>query len=136
MNLAEMIKLGVKGFKPADIRKINESGIPTDQIIDLAKNGYSTADVNELIALAGEGEKVQPGNEEKQEPSGPVVTSQGNEGELQDDYKEKYEAQAAELEKLKKSLKEVQDQFASQNLGPADPEEPRKQVQEIFKNIY
>ena len=135
MNLAEMIKLGVKGFKPADIRKINESGIPTDQIIDLAKNGYSTADVNELISLAGESEEVQPGNNEKHEPSGPVVP-QENEGDKQDDYKEKYETQAAELEKLKKSLKEVQDQFASQNLGPADPEDPRKQVQEIFKNIY
>ena len=135
MTIAEMIKLGVKGFKPSDIREINESGIPTDQIIDLAKNGYSTADVKELITLAGESGKLQPGNGEQNEPSGPVVPPV-NEGEGQDDYKLKYEQQAAEMEKLKSALKEVQNQFASQNLGTEVQEDPRQKLQEIFKSIY
>ena len=135
MTIAEMIKLGVKGFKPSDIREINESGIPTDQIIDLAKNGYSTADVKELITLAGESGQSQPGNEEHSEPSGPVVPPE-NKGAEQDDYKIKYEQQAAEMEKLNSALKEVQNQFASQNLGTEVQEDPRQKLQEIFKSIY
>ena len=135
MTIAEMIKLGVKGFKPSDIREINESGIPTDQIIDLARNGYSTADVKELITLAGKSGQLQPGNGEHIEPSGPVVPLE-HEGAEQDDYKIKYEQQAAEMEKLKSALKEVQNQFASQNLGTEVQEDPRQKLQEIFKSIY
>lgn len=135
MTIAEMIKLGIKGFKPSDIRKINESGIATSEIIDLAENGYSSADVSELIQLAGEAEQVQPGNIEQTEPSGPAESS-GYEGEKQDEYKAKYEAQTAELEHLKKQLEAAQNQNASRNLGTADQTSTAEKLHEIFKNIY
>ena len=64
MKIADMIKLGVKGFKPSDIKTINESGIDTESIINLAENGYSVTDVSELISLAQtSAESLQPGNE-------------------------------------------------------------------------
>lgn len=136
MTIAEMIKLGIHGFKPADIKEINAAGIATDQIIDLAKNGYSTADVKELISLAGEVETVQPGNEEQPEKLGPADQT-GNEGDTgNDEYKKQLEAQAAELEKLKKQLETAQNKNASRNLGPGTPEDPEEKVKEIFKDIY
>ena len=36
MKLTDMIKMGMKGFKPSDIKQINESGIPTEEVIKLA----------------------------------------------------------------------------------------------------
>ena len=136
MNLIEMVKLGVNGFKPSEIKKINESGIATDDIISLAKNGYSADDVNELITMASQQTgSVQLGNDEHTEPSGPADPS-GYESDKQAEYIEKINAQEAELEKLKKTLEAVQTQNSSKNLGGAEPKDPRKDVQEIFKQIY
>ena len=33
MKLTDMIKMGMKGFKPSDIKQINESGISTEEVI-------------------------------------------------------------------------------------------------------
>lgn len=136
MKLTDMIRLGVKGFKPAEIKQLNGSGIETDEIIKLAENGYSLADINELITLSGDEEKVQPGNEgDEQEAHGPEQNA-GHEGDKQDDYIEKINSQEKEIAELKKTLQEVQNKNASSNLGPADPKDPRKELQEIFKSIY
>ena len=87
MKLSDMIKLGAKGFKPADIKELEGSGVQTDDVIKLAENGYSVADVKELITLAGTDEKVQPGNESHDDEHGPAQ-SDGNDGdENKLDYK-------------------------------------------------
>ena len=136
MKLAEMIKLGMKGFKPSDIKQINESGMSTDEIISLAESGYSITEVNELISMAGNDESLQPGNEALTDQHGPADPA-GNEGDKQtDEYKQQIADQNAELEKLKKTLEAVQNQNSRKNLGSADPEDSEKQLQEIFKNIY
>ena len=136
MKLAEMIKLGVKGFKPSDIRMINDSGIDTDTIINLAENGYSAGDVSELITLAQESaESVQPGNMEQADPQEPADHS-GDEGAKQDDYIEKINAQEMELTKMKKMLEAAQTQNSQKNLGGSEPKDNRKEVQEIFRQIY
>lgn len=136
MKLADMIKLGMNGFKPADIKQLTGSGVSTDEIISLAKNGYSVSDINELISLSGNPEEVQPGNNEPPEPQGPADLS-GNEGaKVEADYIEKINAQEQELAKLKSTLEAVQNQNAARNLGSAGPEDPREQLQAIFKGIY
>ena len=135
MKLTEMIKLGMKGFKPAEIKQLNTSGIDTDEIIKLADNGYSLAEINELITLSGEEEKVQPGNEGEKEPVGPQETA-GHKGEEQDDYIERINAQEKEIAELKKTLEAVQNRNASADIGKEEQIEPRKQLQEIFKSIY
>lgn len=136
MKLADMIKLGMNGFKPADIKQLTGSGVSTDEIISLAKNGYSVSDINELISLSGNSEEVQPGNNGPTEPQGPADLP-GNEGaKVEADYIEKINAQEQELAKLKSTLEAVQNQNAARNLGGADPEDPREQLQAIFKGIY
>ena len=136
MKLTDMIKLGVKGFKPSDIKQINESGMPTDEVIKLAESGYSVSEVNELISLADKEPEVQPGNEEQNNPSGPVegtaqdtkVTDAGNDKELQE--------KESEIEKLKQQLAMAQQANTQQNLGPADPQDNEDKVKEIFKQLY
>ena len=132
MKLSEMIKLGLNGLKPADIKEINEAGISTDDAISLTKNGYSIADMKELITLAGTEEEVQPGNEEQKELQGPAVSSE-HEGDNGND--DKLKAQEAEIEKLKTALKTVQEQNTSRNLGTPQ-EDPDQKLKEIFKGIY
>ena len=135
MKIAEMIKLGMHGFKPSDIKQINGSGIATDEIISLAENGYSVNDVNELITLAQESGAVQPGNDEPKDAQEPAQLS-GNEGEKAVYNNEEIKAKDAEIEKLKATLALVQNQNSTRNLGPAEPKDPRKEIQEIFKGIY
>ena len=135
MKIAEMIKLGVKGFKPSDIKQINESGIGTDEIISLAENGYSAKDVNELITLAQESGAVQPGHDEPIAAQEPAQLS-GHEGEKTVYDNEEIKAKDAEIEKLKKTLEAVQNQNSSRNLGPAEQKDPREEIREIFKGIY
>ena len=135
MKLTDMIKMGMKGFKPSDIKQINESGISTEEVIKLAESGYSVSEVNELISLADKEPEVQPGNNEQNEPSGPVADSSGNEGAGAGNDKELQEKES-EIEKLKQQLAMAQAANTQQNLGPADPHTAEEKVQEIFKNIY
>ena len=135
MKLTDMIKMGMKGFKPSDIKQINESGISTEEVIKLAESGYSVSEVNELIALADKEPEVQPGNNEQNEASGPVPDSSGNEGAGAGNDKELQEKES-EIEKLKQQLAMAQAANTQQNLGPADPQSAEEKVQEIFKNIY
>lgn len=140
MNIAEMIKLGVKGFKPSDIRSINDSGIETKDIISLAESGYKAADVNELIAFAKENAEtkaelsaVQPEKSEDN-PQGPADHQTA--GDNNADYDIQLANQSAEIEQLKKQLAAAQRANSQQNLGSAEPVNPRQEVQNIFKQIY
>ena len=54
MKAIDMIKLATKGFKPSEIKKINEKGIDTEQIIQLSDAGYSVNDVDDLINMIGD----------------------------------------------------------------------------------
>lgn len=140
MNIAEMIKLGMKGFKPSDIRSINESGIETKDIISLAENGYKAADVNELIAFAKENAKqtaeqpvVQP-ETSGDEPQGPADHTDTGAGNV--DYDTQLAEQNTEIANLKKQLAAAQRANSQRNLGSAEPVNPRSAVQEAFKQIY
>ena len=140
MNIAEMIKLGMKGFKPSDIRSINDSGIETKDIISLAENGYKAADVNELIAFAKENAKqtaeqpiVQP-ETSGDKPQGPADHTDTGAGNV--DYDKQLAEQNTEIANLKKQLAAAQRANSQQNLGSAEPVNPRSAVQEAFKQIY
>lgn len=133
MKIADMIKLGARGFKPSDIREIGDSGMSTDDVLKLAENGYSVAEVKELISLSGTDENAQPGNEGPINPSGPADPP-GHDGasELED----KIKALEAELQKQTEALKAAQAANSQRNLGAPETKTARDQVQEIFKNIY
>lgn len=138
MEFTNIIKLGALGFKPDDIRKIKDSGIKSDEIIELAKNGYTPKDVEELISLASDEGGLQPKDgADGKEPEKPSETD-GEDGASDD------KVQNAELEELKKKLeedekliKEMQDKNASKNLGdPKPPKSNRELVQEALRNLY
>lgn len=133
MKLSEMIKLGLNGLKPSDIKEINAAGISTDDAINLTKNGYSIADMKELITLAGTEEQVQPGNEVTTEQHGPAVPTE-DEGDNGND--DKLKAQESEIEKLKTTLKEMQEQNTTRDLGAVPVQSPDDKVKEIFRGIY
>ena len=135
MKLTEMIKLGSRGFKPSDIKELEQAGVQTDDVINLAENGYSAADIKELITLAGSEEKVQPGNEEHGDDPGPDQSS-GHEGDDKVDYKAEFEKQKAELDELKQTISTIQLDNSHKNLGSGEPDDPRKTIQEAFKNLY
>lgn len=137
MKLTDMIKLGVKGFKPSDIKQINESGIPTDEVIKLAESGYSISDVNELISLADKETGVQPGNNDAPDQHEPADETSGNKGDDAGiENNRKLEAQEAEIEKLKAQLQNAQQKNTTQNLGPAKPVTNEAKVQELFRQLY
>lgn len=140
MEFTNMIKLGALGFKPDDIRKIKDSGIKSDEIIELAKNGYTPKDVDELIKLANDEGVLQPedGADEKPPESNPATAGDDN---ASDD--KGTDPKDAEIEELKKKLeedekriKDIQNKNASQNLGNAQPKSNRELVQEALRNLY
>ena len=102
MKLTDMIKMGMKGFKPSDIKQINESGISTEEVIKLAESGYSVSEVNELISLADKEPEVQPGNNEQNNASGPVP-GQLKETKVQAEMIKNYRKKESEIEKLSSS---------------------------------
>lgn len=130
MELLNAIKLGTMGFKPSDIKQFNESGIDSEQVIELAKAGYKAEDVSELIKLAS----MEP----KPEPPTPPATLPDDAG------KEAGETKAQEdIDKLRKELEEekaklvtLQKQNAQKNLGPDKTETPRQTFQNALRSLY
>lgn len=135
MKLTDMIKMGIKGFKPSDIKQINESGISTDEVIKLAESGYSVSEVNELISLADKEPEVQPGNEEQNNASGPVQGT-APETKVTETGEDIVQEKDSEIENLKKQLQAAQLKNTQQNLGNADPQSAEDKVKEIFKQLY
>ena len=140
MEFTNMIRLGALGFKPDDIRKIKDSGIKSDEIIELAKNGYTPKDVDELIQLANDEGVLQSENGEDEKPpeSNPASADDKN---VSDD--KGTDPKDAEIEELKKKLeedekriKDIQNKNASQNLGSNQPKSNRELVQEALRNLY
>lgn len=130
MNLAEMIKLGSVGYKPADIKRFNESKIDSKDLIELAKNGYSVSDVDELIKSAQEAEQVQP------ETDNQVVPAQDEKpGEEANENKE-LTSLKQELDETKKKLEKLQSQNAFQNLGPVDDTSNEDKFKDALRNLY
>lgn len=140
MEFTNMIRLGALGFKPDDIRKIKDSGIKSDEIIELAKNGYTPKDVEELISLVSDEGVLQSedGADEKPPESNPTSADDKN---ASDD--KGTDPKDAEIEELKKKLeedekriKDIQNKNASQNLGSTQPKSNRELVQEALRNLY
>lgn len=136
MKFTEMIKLGIKGFKPSDIKQINEAGIQTEDIIKLAENGYSMTDVNELITLAGTQETVQPGNSEENNQAGLLEVSQETKVNAGEDIAELLKQKDQQLEEMKKTLEKIQNQNSQKQLAEVQQKDPQEELKNIFRSIY
>ena len=129
------LKLAMKGFKPADIRRITDAGIDSDTIITLSDQGYTVKDVDELIKLASEepGTTAGGNGQENKEPEKPAETTPEQDNV---DYKEENEKLKKALADAQETVKKIQDKNASQNLGSDQPEDPNKAVQAAFMGLY
>ena len=137
MGLADFIKLGSMGFKPSEIKGFKEQGIPTEQVVKLAENGYSVAEINELITLSGTDEQLQPGNGEQTPSAGPQVTPDNEGAKAEQQYKEQLEEMQKAKDELEKKLAAAQQANSSRNLASAaNMKTPREQVQEAFRGLY
>ncbi len=135
MKITESIKLATKGFKPADIKQIEDAGINTDDIIKLAESGYSPSDVSELITLAQEKEEdVQPKTKAEEVPEASAGT--GDQGSENDDLIKEIESKDEEIKNLKSTISKIQSGNASRNLGGSDEKSNREKVQEAFATLY
>ena len=129
------LKLAMKGFKPADIRRINEAGIDHESIIAMSEQGYTVKDVDELIKLASEepGTTAGGNGQDNKEPEKPAETKPEPDTV---NYKEELEKLKKELAESQETLKRIQDQNASKDLGGGEPEDPNKAVQAAFMGLY
>lgn len=132
MELLNMVKLGTMGFKPADIKAINASGIESDQIIELAKSGYQASDVNELIKLAQEAPEPKP--EEKHEEQ-PEPQPEPEPSKL-DDIQKKLEETEKQLKEANDALKKAQSKNASKDLGAGTQKTASDLVRESLRTLY
>lgn len=135
MKAIDMIKLATKGFKPSEIKKINEKGIDTEQIIQLSDAGYSVNDIDDLISMIGDipddnpTDTADPGND----PGTPDKTPEDNKDkEHQSDDKN---VTNDETEQLKKQLAAAQNMLASKDLSGANVESPEDKFKEALRNL-
>lgn len=137
MKLTDTIKLATKGYKPADIKRLGESGLDTDTILQLSGAGYSVNDVDELIKIASD----EPGQgaaanstEDKNEPE----SSSGNADEKTDDvdYKKMFEESQQMLKESQNLVSKLQEMNASKNLSGDKIKTPKELVDDAIRNLY
>lgn len=138
MKLTDSIKLAVKGYKPADIKRLDESGLDTETILQLSGAGYSVTDVDELINIASDGRKAEGSNNNDTSNDEPDANDVSNKEEKPDDvdYKKMFEESQKMLTESQELVKKLQDMNASKNLGSASVKSPRELVDEALKNLY
>lgn len=123
MKFGEIVKLTTAGYKPADIRELDEITKETPDALSLALNGSSLADVKELITLAS-GEEA---NAEPEKPEQP-------EGAAEPDYKKLYEELKEKSDTLERTIKDIQSNNQRQDQsGNIKSEE--EQVAEIIRSF-
>ena len=129
------LKLAMKGFKPADIRRINESGIDHESIIAMSEQGYTVKDVDELIKLASEEPGTTAGGDgqENKEPEKPAETKPEPDTV---NYKEEIEKLKKDLAESQDTIKRIQEKNAATDLGGGQTEDPNKAVQAAFMGLY
>ena len=136
MKLTDSIKLAVKGYKPADIKRLDESGLDTDTILALSGAGYSVNDVDELINIASKG----PEHEEPQKDPHEKMpdNSDGQDGAEPDnvDYKQKLADTMKLLEESQQTIKKLQEQNASKSLTNPEQKSPKEIVDDALRNLY
>lgn len=135
MKAIDMIKLATKGIKPSEIKKINEKGIDTEQIIQLSDAGYSVNDIDDLINMIGDISDDNPtgtadlGND----PGTPDKTPEDNKDK--EHQSDDTNVTNDETEKLKQQLAAAQNMLASKDLSGTKVESPEDKFKEALRNL-
>jgi len=136
MGLLDNLKLAKAGIKPDDIKSFNDSGIQTEEIIELSKNGYSVDDIKKLIEISADKETDSTAPENNGSESSDAGGDENTGDKDNFDYKKELEKQSAEMEKLKQQVKIAQMQNQHRDMGSGTPEKtPREILREAFRNL-
>ena len=136
MKLTDSIKLAVKGYKPADIKRLDESGLDTDAILALSGAGYTVNDVDELINIASKGPEQQEPTKEPGENLPDNSTGQIGEESDSVDYKAKLDETLRLLEESQQTIKRLQEANASKSLTNPEQKTPKQMVDDALRNLY
>ena len=136
MKLTDSIKLAVKGYKPADIKRLDESGLNTDTILALSGAGYTVNDVDELINIASKGPEQQEPTKEPGENLPDNSTGQIGEESDSVDYKAKLDETLRLLEESQQTIKRLQEANASKSLTNPEQKTPKQMVDDALRNLY
>ena len=134
MELLNMVKLGTMGFKPADIKQLNASGIESEQIIELAKAGYQVTDVNELIKLAQEDPKPKPEDKPDEKPDNPPETAGAT--DKPDNNDKALEDALKQIEEQKSIITKLQEKNSQKDLGKPETVSPEEAFKNALREIY
>lgn len=135
MKAIDIIKLATKGIKPSNIKRINEKGIDTDQIIKLSDAGYSVNDIDDLIdMIENTGTDATDSPDPANEQQNPDNTTVDKKDEVHTDNSDKKET-SKEVDELKKQLATVQNQLASKDLSGGKVESPEDNFKEALRNL-
>lgn len=135
MEFANVLKLAKAGFKPDEIKSFKDKNIDSDTLIELSKNGYTAGDVDALIALtSNDVDSIPP-------TDGDGNNGSENDGDRKGDndnfnYKEENEKLKNEIDALKKTVENLQNDNAHKPLDTPEEKTNRDKVREIFKTIY
>ena len=111
MKIGDIIKLSLGGYDTQSIKELGELSKTSPEVVELAKTGKSLGDIKALMELADSDDNS--GNSADQEPAPEEPTP---------DYKKMYEDQKAEIDKLKKTVSEIQTENAGKDISGATPE--------------
>ena len=131
MKALDILKLATKGVKPSEIKKINEKGIDTESVIALVDNGYSAADLDDLVNMID-----QANNEADQTDHGTDEQTPDNTVQDKRDTETAGVNKDKETEQLKQQLAAAQNLLANKDLSGTKVESPedkfRKALQELI----
>lgn len=111
MKIGDIIKLSLGGYDTASIKELGELSKTSPEVVELAKTGKSLGDIKALMELADSEET--PGNSADQEQAPKEPTP---------DYQKLYEDQKAEIDRLKKTVSEIQHDNAGKDISGETPE--------------
>ena len=134
MKALDILKLATKGVKPSEIKKINEKGIDTESVIALVDNGYSAADLDDLVQMIDQANNEADQTDHGTDDQIPDNTDQDKrDDETTNVNKDK---ENKETEQLKQQLAAAQNLLASKDLSGTKVESPedkfRKALQELI----
>ena len=98
MKTGELLKLIAAGYKPVDLKELNELSKDKPEALQIALSGSNLSDVKDYLSLISDEEGKTP------EPDVPETA----EKEQTPDYKSLYEQLKTESDAMKEQIKQIQ----------------------------
>lgn len=120
MKTGDLLKLIGAGYKPADLKELNDLSKDKPEALQIALNGSNLSDVKDYLSLISDEDGVVP-ESEMPKPS---------ESETTPDYKSMYEELKKKSEAQEEKIKEIQTNNQRQ-----DQSGDRQSDEDILKDI-